>query len=103
MTEREIITCQDTGEKMFLMRVGLFFQAYGRAAFVVARVTGYKIRRMHRKWGDILLLGFNALQLDAVRAEMFGHGIALTKEDKDGNLWSFTGGDGTVDESMAAQ
>lgn len=85
---------------MFLMRVGLFFQAYGRAAFVVARLTGYKIRRVHRTWGDIHLLGFNALQLDAVRATMAEHGITLTKEDEEGNLWHFEGGDDSVDESM---
>jgi len=88
---------------MFLMRVGLFFQAYGRATFVVARLMGYKIRRVHRTWGDILLLGFNALQLDTVRSKMLQHGIALTKEDNEGNLWSFEGGDDTVDETMVQE
>lgn len=85
---------------MYLLQMGMFLHAYDRAAFVVARVTGYRIRRVHRSWGDLLMLGFAAPQLDSVRERMVAAGIELRCDDEQRRLWSFVGGDDTFDEAL---
>ena len=68
MTEKEILQQQEgNGQKAFyLMAVGMFYHAYGCGAFALARATGYRVLRKHRKGGDILVCGFPANQLETV-------------------------------------
>ena len=70
MTERDIIAQQSQTGLRYLLQVGMFIHAYEGAAFVMARVTGYKIRQVHRKGGDIRMLGFSAAQLEGVSRQM---------------------------------
>ena len=89
---------QAKAPKCFLMKVGLFIHAYEGAAFAIHRLTGYKIRLVHRRTGDIRMLGFNASQQELVRGRLLEAGIKL-RDEADG-LWSFEGGDTTADESL---
>lgn len=98
MTEQKIIALQASGPTRYLMQVGMFVHAYEGAAFAMARLTGYKVRRVHRKAGDIYMLGFNAEQVESVSNRLRGAGIALTKETE--GLWTFEGGDTSVDLSL---
>lgn len=83
------------------MQVGMFIHAYEGAAFAMARLTGYKVRRVHRKAGDIRTLGFTASQLDSITAKLKEAGITLRQEAE--GLWVFEGGDATEDESLVAE
>ena len=91
MTEQEIIEKQQATGISYLMRVGLFFHAYNGAAFALARLTGYQVRRVHRRQGDIFQAGFTANSFDKVRGQLADAGITL---QGGGDLWWFEGGDG---------
>lgn len=71
----------------------MFIHAYEGAAFAMHRLTGYKVRLVHRKKGDIRMLGFQATQLENVKNLMAEAGITLRDEAQ--GLWSFEGGDTT--------
>ena len=101
MTEQEIIALQASGPTCYLLQVGMFVHAYEGAAFAMARLTGYKVRRVHRKAGDIRLLGFTATQLDGVTAKLKEGGITLHKEAE--GLWYFEGGDTSEDLSLIVE
>ena len=101
MTEREIITEQQNSGVRYLMQVGMFIHAYEGAAFAVARVTGYKIRLVHRKGGDIRMLGFGAAQLEGVSRQMADQGMPLQQVDE--RLWTFEGGDDSEDGLMVSK
>ena len=66
MTEKEILQQQEVNEQkaFYLIAVGMFYHAYGNGAFALARATGYRVLRKHRKHGDILTCGFPANQLE---------------------------------------
>ena len=100
MTERDIIAQQEAADVRYLMQVGMFVHAYEGAAFAVARVTGYQIRTVHRRAGDIRVLGFGVAQLPAVVKRLQAAGITV-RQETDG-LWIFTGGDTTEDASLIA-
>lgn len=100
MTERDIIAQQEAADVRYLMQVGMFVHAYEGAAFAVARVTGYQIRTVHRRAGDIRMLGFGVAQLPAVVERLQAAGITV-RQETDG-LWIFTGGDTTEDASLIA-
>ena len=69
MTEIEILDRQEqTGNREFyLMLIGRFYHAYGCGAFALARVTGYHVRRIQRKQGEVCVLGFPIDSFDSVR------------------------------------
>ena len=69
MTEREILDRQEqTGNQQFLLvLVGSFLHAYGNGAFALSRVTGYRVRRKQRRWGEVVLCGFPIDRFDLVR------------------------------------
>lgn len=100
MTEQEIIARQGDGSECYLLQVGMFVHAYEGAAFAMARLTGYKVRRVHRKAGDIHMLGFSASQLDSVSKRLQQAGVTVRQQGE--GLWTFAGGDTTVDESLIA-
>ena len=103
MTEKEILQQQESsGQKAFyLMAVGMFYHAYGCGAFALARATGYRVLRKHRKGGDILVCGFPANQLDTVlqRIREAGGEVEQTGE----KTFLFRGLDGTPDETMVEE
>lgn len=80
MTEQEIVEQQALGPTCYLMQVGMFIHAYEGAAFAMHRLTGYKVRLVHRKKGDIRMLGFQATQLENVKNLMAEAGITLRDE-----------------------
>lgn len=103
MTEKELIELQQSSGKQYLMLVGQFFHAYQGAAFALARVTGYQVRKVKRRSGVFYMLGFNASQLSKVTDQCAAWGITFQKEDLQGLLYSFAGGDTTINEQLVSQ
>ena len=101
MTEQELIDKQEKGnnETLYLMKVGMFFHAYGAGAFALARTTGYRIKRKSRKGGrEMLVAGFPAESLNAVVAKLEAAGATVTRHSD--ILVEVAGLDGTPDEGM---
>lgn len=101
MTEQELIRKQEEGgnETLYLMKVGMFFHAYGAGAFALARLMHYRVKRKARKGGrEVLVAGFPAdsLPMVAERIEAAG-GKVLVKTD----TWvEFEGLDATEDPAL---
>lgn len=100
MTEKELLELQTATGRQYLMLVGQFYHAYNGAAFALARVTGYQVRKVQRRSGTFYVLGFNAQQLPKVKEQCAAWGISVKQEDFNGLLYSFAGGDTTVNEAM---
>lgn len=103
MTEREILERQEQTDnrEYLLVLVGSFLQAYGNGAFALARVTGYRVRRKQRKWGEVLTCGFPAIQFDRVRLQVYAAGGEV--EQVDDKTYLFRGLDGTPDPQMVCE
>ena len=102
MTEKQLIELQESTGRGYMMLVGQFYHAYQGAAFALARVTGYKVRRMERRSGPLYMLGFNMVQLDKVIEQCAAWGITVKRENPDGLLYSFEGGDTSVNEQLVS-
>lgn len=101
MTEQELIRKQEEGgnETLYLMKVGMFFHAYGAGAFALARLMYYRVKRKARKGGqEVLVAGFPAGSLPTVAeriAAVGGKVLAIT------DTWvEFTGLDATEDDTL---
>ena len=79
--------------EMYLRLKGTFWKAYDGAAFAIARITGYQIKKL--KTVDRYELGFPERALDRVLVAMEQGGLALTSNEE--GLIAFTGGDPTID------
>ncbi len=103
MTEQEILTRQETSgnREFFLILIGRFYHAYGCGAFALARLTGYQVRRIQRKQGDVLMLGFPIDRFDSVLNKVRDAGGEM--ESVDSKTWMFRGLDGTPDQSMVSE
>ena len=103
MTEKEILSLQEENGQSayYLMLVGTFYHAYGCGAFALARATGYRVVRKHRRGGEILTCGFPMSQLDTVVSRVRAAGGSI--EAAEGKTYLFSGLDGTVDEVMIAE
>jgi DNA mismatch repair ATPase MutS len=68
MKETDIIALQknSNGKNMYLVKVGMFYHAYDSAAFAIARLMHYKVKRKHRRNGDVLVAGFPIPQLENI-------------------------------------
>ena len=103
MTEKEVFEKQEeSGNTVFYMvRKGIFYNAFGHGAFALARATGYQVTRKHRKAGDIVQAGFKVDQLQKVlgRIKEAGGRVEPLTEGDDG-VFAFGGIDGTPDEAM---
>ena len=103
MTEKEILQLQDENQQtaFYLIAVGMFYHAYGCGAYALARATGYRVLRKHRKHGDVLVCGFPANQLDMVlqRLREAGGEVEQTGE----KTFLFRGLDGTPDDKLIAE
>lgn len=103
MSEKEILEKQQqAGEhEFYLVRIGLFLRAYSNGAFALARTTGYRVLRKHRKQGDIVTCGFPSSQFEQVRQRLIAAGAQVEEAGED--LWLIRGLDDTPDESMVCQ
>ena len=102
MTEQEIMDAQAAnGEREFyLMKVGLFYHAYGNGAFALARLTGYRVREKTRRGGALPTAGFPADAMGKVEECMRAAGARLQPLSDGGRLYLFAGADGTPDASL---
>jgi hypothetical protein len=68
MKERELIGLQEKTEnqELYLIKVGMFYHAYNAGAYAIAKLMHYKIKRKHRKEGDVLVAGFPIANLPNV-------------------------------------
>lgn len=82
--------------EMYLRLKGTFWKAYDGAAFAIARITGYQIKKL--KTVDRYELGFPERALDRVLVAMEQGGLALTSSEE--GLIAFTGGDPTIDPAL---
>jgi len=103
MTEQEVLSLQaENGDQVFyLMQRGRFFHAYGSGAFALARATGFRVLRKHRKQGDVLTAGFPVTSLPRVRQLLADVGASV--EDRSSTLIEFSGIDGTADETLVSE
>ena len=103
MTEKEILDKQETAgnREFYLILIGRFYHAYGNGAFALARITGYHVRRVQRKMGEVLVLGFPIDRFDSVRDKL--RDVGGDMESVDGKTWKFSGVDGTPDASMVSE
>ena len=104
MTEKEVLEKQEENgqQEYYLILIGSFLHAYGQGAFALARATGYKVKRKHRKLGEVLTAGFPATRIDQVMEKIVAAGGEAAPLE-DGKTWLFKGIDGTPDESMIAE
>ena len=82
--------------EMYLRLKGTFWKAYDGAAFAIARIMGYQIKKL--KTVDRYELGFPERALDRVLVAMEQGGLALTSNEE--GLIAFTGGDPTIDPAL---
>ena len=103
MTEKEILDRQEQNgnREFYLMLIGRFYHAYGNGAFALARLTGYRVRRVNRKMGELYVLGFPIDRFDSVRDKVCDAGGDV--ECVDGKIWKFSGLDGTPDLTMVKE
>ena len=103
MTEQEILTRQEQSgnREFFLILIGRVYHAYGCGAFALARLTGYQVRRVLRKQGEVLMLGFPIDRFDVVLDRVREAGGDW--ESVDGKVWRFFGVDGTPDMQMVSE
>ena len=103
MSENDILRRQeDNGQKEFyLILAGQFYHAYGNGAFALSRVSGYKVIRKSRKWGDLVMAGFPASCLDKVKQRISDARGSLRRIDE--RTMVFAGVDGTPNEAMVTE
>lgn len=103
MTEQEILKRQeDNGNREFyLMLVGKFLHAYGHGAFALARATGYRVVRKHRRGGEVLTCGFPMERLDQVRQRLTE--VGATVDQLDEKTFQFRNLDGTPAPEMICE
>lgn len=95
MTEQEIIERQQENEnkEFYLIRQGIFYNAYEGGAYALHRLTGYQLRRKHGKTDGPVTAGFNTKVIEAVLKKIEEQGGTWNKIDE--NTYSFQGIDGT--------
>jgi len=103
MTEQEILRQQEVNgnQSFYLMLVGKFLHACGHGAFALAKTTGYRVMRKHRKWGEVLTCGFPMERFDFVCQRLRDAGGEM--ETLDDKTFMFRGIDGTPDLSMVCE
>jgi len=101
MGEKDVIMKQEENgnQEYYLILIGSFYHAYEAGAFALARATGYRVHRKHRKMGDILTCGFPADRLYGVVRKIEDAGGSASQLPE-GKAWRFSGIDGTADENM---
>ena len=100
MKEMDIIEMQknSSGKNMYLVKVGMFYHAYDSAAFAIARLMHYKVKRKHRRSGDVLVAGFPIPQLDNIIKKIVEAGGMMVEKNDDYIV--FSGIDSSPDDSL---
>ena len=98
MTEQELCEKQreNDNSEMYLQLRGNFWRAYNGAAFALARITGYQVKKL--KTIDRYVLGFPERALDKVLVAMEKNGLTVTGNEE--GLVVFSGGDTTIDPAL---
>ncbi|MCR4774347.1 MAG: hypothetical protein K5854_08325 [Prevotella sp.] len=104
-SEQSYISAQEKSENknLYLFKVGGFYHAVNGAAFALHRVTGYQVRKQHRKAGDNFLLGFPIAQIAEVKEKLKQCNMAFESFDPTENTIIFHGGNPTVDLSLVTE
>lgn len=102
MTIDEICIRQlETGNgEMYLKLCGVFWHAYDGAAFAMARITGYEIKKLKTK--NRYDLGFGEKSLHKVLALMWENGFQIENYQEGDDLVRFSGGNPEIDDDMVA-
>ena len=100
MKETDIIALQknSNGKNMYLVKVGMFYHAYDSAAFAIARLMHYKVKRKHRRCGDVLVAGFPIPQLENIIKKIVEAGGMMAEKNDDYIV--FSGIDSSADDSL---
>lgn len=100
MKELELIEKQKSGDNkyLYLVKVGMFYHAYDAAAYAISRLMHYKIKRKHRRGGDVLVAGFPISGIQKA-IDMITSAGGKISEEADGVI-VFTGIDASADENM---
>ena len=100
MKETDIIALQknSNGKNMYLVKVGMFYHAYDSAAFAIARLMHYKVKRKHRRNGDVLVAGFPIPQLENIIKKIVEAGGMMAEKNDDYIV--FSGIDSSPDDSL---
>ena len=100
MKETDIIALQknSNGKNMYLVKVGMFYHAYDSAAFAIARLMHYKVKRKHRRCGDVLVAGFPIPQLKNIIKKIVEAGGMMAEKNDDYIV--FSGIDSSADNSL---
>ena len=100
MKEAIIIEMQknSSGKNMYLVKVGMFYHAYDSAAFAIARLMHYKVKRKHRRCGEVLVAGFPIPQLENIIKKIVEAGGMMVEKNDDYIV--FSGIDSSADNSL---
>ena len=103
MKELELIEKQKSGDNkyLYLVKVGMFYHAYDAAAYAISRLMHYKIKRKHRRGGDVLVAGFPISGIQKVIDMITSVGGEVSKEAED--VIVFSGIDASADEKMIVE
>lgn len=103
MKELELIEKQKSGDNkyLYLVKVGMFYHAYDAAAYAISRLMHYKIKRKHRRGGDVLVAGFPISGIQKVIDMITSAGGEVSKEAED--VIVFSGIDASADEKMIVE
>lgn len=83
---------------MYLKLCGVFWHAYDGAAFAMARITGYEIKKLKTK--NRYELGFGEKSLNKVLALMWENGFKVENYKEGDQLLSFSGGNPEPDDKL---
>lgn len=99
MTEKEIIERQEAegNREFYLIRQGIFYNAYEGGAYALHRLTGYQLRRKYGKTDGPVTTGFNTKVIENVLKKIEEQGGTWNKTDE--NTYSFSGIDATPEPS----
>lgn len=103
MKELELIEKQKSSDNkyLYLVKVGMFYHAYDAAAYAISRLMHYKIKRKHRRGGDVLVAGFPISGIQKAIDMITLAGGEVSKEAEDAIV--FSGIDASVDEDMIVE
>lgn len=103
MKELELIEKQKSGDNkyLYLVKVGMFYHAYDAAAYAISRLMHYKIKRKHRRGGDVLVAGFPISGIQKAIDMITSAGGEVSKEAEDAIV--FSGIDASADEKMIVE
>lgn len=103
MKELELIEKQKSSDNkyLYLVKVGMFYHAYDAAAYAISRLMHYKIKRKHRRSGDVLVAGFPISGIQKAISMITSAGGEISNETEDVIVFSRI--DASADEKMIVE